>query len=142
MMLRLLKSLLSDYHPGIFFRYIPYNTIVYEMYDEMLDQITSRGGIVGVGFNHKKVFNDSEVEWSISRIIEPGPPGVVKLMNTCNGKSHQLRLVEWNVLLSAMAEVHDGFWLIGPKPALQTGYALPWDDTHELSPIASHAHRI
>lgn len=125
---RFLPALLSRQLPGVEFRHIPFNTIPFQLYDDVFREALRANAIVGLGYDFELLFATGHAvqRRHLSRIVATAPgvrahfalldPGLPK------GWPTEYR---WDDAEAAVRSIDDGFWVIGSASA---GPSVPGAD--------------
>jgi len=114
-----IPKVLAEFDPRLAFRHLPFSRIVAEQYDAVLEQALRRGCVVAVGFDYGRFSGQQRLLRHVAR-VEPGStPESVILLDDCAGDPPRKLTTRWPDLEAAVRAVHDGFWIIGPRPALE-----------------------
>jgi hypothetical protein len=110
---RLLPNILKQYDQNLRFRHIPFRTVMFELYAEVLDQALNQGCVAGVGFNKAVLLAESGTVRHVTRIRPVDDREKVLLLDDTCGVPARRTFVEWGILEKAVHSVNDGFWIIG-----------------------------
>lgn len=109
------------------FRYIPFNTVSFEMYWDLANAALVAGLVVGLGFDYSCI-SGGEAASHVCRIESVVPTsGTAFRISLVDDSQNGLRLtVESEALQQAVRAVEGGFWLLGDPSLMHLPYALPW----------------
>jgi len=119
-----INLILKDVVPSLAFRHIPFNTIALEQYASVLDAALASHCSVGVGVDPLLLGLDAlSGERHIVRVLKSLSDGVEFRDDSAAGQPGR---VGWYQLERAVAEVGDGYWVIGDAVALDLPNCLPY----------------
>lgn len=122
-------AVLAAHSHGLAFRHIPFNTVTFELYQNVLEEATAKGCIVGVGFDYGRLTGKPGLRRHIARIIAGPDERSVVLLDDSAGSSPERYAVDWQALERAVYDIYDGFWIVGPGTGLSFDLTLPYGDT-------------
>jgi hypothetical protein len=115
-------EILGPFDEALGFRHVPFNTVMFGLFPEVLDQALARGCVVGVGFNYARLLARGNIVRHLMRVQPTDNPEEVLLLDDSAGKPPARFLARWMNLEAAVADVHDGFWIVGKADLLCFDY--------------------
>lgn len=112
-----IPSVLREFSTDLDFKHIPFNKIILGLHIELFGQATKQNCIVGVGFNRARFINTSKVLCHVVRIAPSKNPEIVLMIDDSIGSPNPEQ-IRWSDLEPAVADIKDGFWIIGKKTSL------------------------
>lgn len=111
--------ILKRFDPNLRFRHIPFCTVMFNLYKEVLDQAIKQGCIVAIGFNNAILLSMSGIIRHVARIMPTDDPRTVILIDDTYGTSAPHMIFDWEQIERAVYSGDDGFWIIGPSDRLK-----------------------
>lgn len=108
---------------GVCFRHVPFNTIAFRAFAQVLADATASSLVVGVGFDPSLLDGERESGRHLARVRPDRREEKLLLLDDCLGTE---AVLEWAALERAVFAIDDGFWLIGAGDALGLPNTLPW----------------
>jgi hypothetical protein len=124
---RLLSPFLLKISRNLRFRHVPFNTIVFRLYDVVLSEVLDKGGVPGVGYNYALLGGQPGTLRHVSRIVGFDGERTVTLLDSTQA-DQQERSVSWQALEAAVLDVASGYWVIGTQEAMQLTHTLGWSE--------------
>lgn len=131
-----INQLLASESTSLAFRHISFNTIMFGLYDEVLQAAIAKKCHVGIGLDSSMVRISTSVgsngpitnrtraqELHVVRVLQMRSESVLVIDDSTSADSFWL---EWPVLESATRPFDGGYWIIGRPEDLQFPHTLPW----------------
>ena len=118
-----IPSVLKTFDPKLSFRHVPLSQITLGFVEDVLAQATSRGCVVGIGYDFNRMGGTGHAVMSHVARIEPADDSEhVVILDDSESSPPDRRVVRWLELLPAVTALNDGFWLIGIEDRLNLGF--------------------
>lgn len=116
--MRCINKLLREYANELRFIHIPFSTIAYGLYDEVIAQSLERSVVVGIGLDWSAL---SKVGTGgakhVARVTQMTKKGL-QLVDDSSDSSASSLFASWDTVNWSTREPLDGLWLIGPLDLL------------------------
>lgn len=111
-------------------RRVPFNTIVGDLWIDVLDEAMSRGAVVGVGVDYHVLKTRGIPDRSAQHVVRAlGREDQLLTLFDDSGESDPATiLVDTERLRAAVLPIHDGLWIMNPRTELNFAHTLPWRD--------------
>lgn len=114
----LIPHLLQRLSPDLSFRHVRFSVITFGEYLEVLNQSVDQGCVVGIGFNYARLTGKDQVARHVARIAPPIDQHSARLLDDSCAHPPKVLETRWSLLRYAVADIDDGFWIIGQSPSL------------------------
>jgi len=95
-------------------RYIPFNSIPYKMYDNLLVRLLKEDLIIGFGYNYANCKETNEEIIKHVSFINSFKNDVVEVMDYYIDRKGISWEISYELFVKIVSEVNDGYWVIGP----------------------------
>ncbi len=111
-------------------RRVPFNTIVGELWIDVLDEAMSRGAIVGLGVDYHVLVSRGASDRSAQHVLRIlGREGQLFTLFDDSGESDPATiLVDAERLRAAVLPIHDGLWIVNSVTELNFAHTLQWGE--------------
>lgn len=116
---KLMPKILKQYDKNLGFRHIPFRTVAFGLFEEVLNHALKQGCLVAVGFNKAMLFSEEGIIRHVARITTVNDGLKVLILDDTYGVPARQTIVEWRYLEEAVYSVDDGFWIIGRTDQLE-----------------------
>lgn len=109
-------------------RRVPFNTIVGELWIDVLDDAMSRGAVVGLGVDYHVLMTRGTSDRSAQHVLRVlGREGQLFTLFDDSGESDPATImVDTERLHAAVLPIHDGLWIVNSVTELNFAHTLPW----------------
>ncbi len=125
---RAVPSVLLTYAPELRFRYVPFNTIAFGLYDAVLEAALAASCTIGVSYNYAHLQRNAGTVRHVSRVCRAEFPHHVILSDTTGTDPNDTSRIHWENLCAAVNDISGGYLIIGHARSMSLDYTLPWSD--------------
>jgi hypothetical protein len=125
---REVNRMCRDLELPIRLRRIPFNTVIEDLWEDILDTALAREAVVGVGVDYKILTGGAVPDGSaqhVLRVLRFNRDGLTLFDDSGESVPPMIDL-EVARLRSAVLAILDGLWIVGPTAALNFAHTLPW----------------
>lgn len=116
--MRYINNLLREYANKLRFIHVPFLTIAYGLYDEVIAQSLERSVVVGIGLDWSALSNaGAGGAKHVARVAQMTTKGL-QLIDDSSDISPSTLFATWDAVERSAREPLDGLWLIGPPDLL------------------------
>lgn len=111
-------------------RRVPFNTIVEQLWIDVLDDAMSRGAVVGLGVDYHVLMTRGTWDRSAHHVLRVlGREDQLFTLFDDSGESDPATiLVDTERLHAAVLPIYDGLWIVNSVTELNFAYTLPWGE--------------